>query len=176
MSSIRKHLYRNALFRRLRVPQRFLSILQIELLDLKNLTSPGGGAAPLSAYSLLRLKRSGSSNTPLNHKVRTLDSAFTPPKKIYRTSGPNAPASWGSLVRFRFTLPEDVNVDGTSFDMNREALFRGPPSVLQISVYEKKFMSDQWLESGDVKLNAVGIGDQLEEWVPLRAGKDGIVW
>ena len=60
--------------------------------------------------------------------------------------------------------------------MNREALFRGPPSVLQISVYEKKFMSDQWLESADVKLNAVGIGDQLEEWVPLRAGKDGIVW
>jgi hypothetical protein len=63
MSSIRKHLYRNALFRRLRVPQRFLSILQIELLDLKNLTSLGGGAAPLSIYSLLRLKRSGSSNT-----------------------------------------------------------------------------------------------------------------
>merc|ERR1719416_225277 len=175
MSSIRKHLYRNALYRRLRVPQRFLAILQIELLDLKNLTSPGG-ASQLSAYALLRLKRLGSSNAPLNHKVRTLDSAFTPPKKIYRTSGPNAPASWGSLVRFRFVLPEDVNVDGTSFDMSREALFRGPPSVLQISVYEKKFMSDQWLGSADVKLNAVGIGDQLEEWVPLRAGKDGIVW
>jgi len=175
MSSIRKHLYRNTLFRRLGVPQRFLAILQIELLDLKNLTSPGG-ASPLSAYALLRLKRSGSSNAPLNHKVRTLDSAFTAPKKIHRTSGPNAPASWGSLVRFRFVLPEDVNVDGTSFDMNREALFRGPPSVLQLSVYEKKFMSDLWLGSADVKLNAVGIGDQLEEWVPLRAGKDGIVW
>lgn len=174
MNSIRKHLYRNAIFRRLKVPQRFLAILQIELLDLKNLTSPGG-ATPLSAYALLRLKRSGSS-APLNHKARTLDTTFTRPKKIHRTSGPNAPASWGSVVRFRFVLPEDVNIDGKSLDMNREALFRGPPSVLQISIYEKKFMSDQWLGSADVKLAAVGIGEQLEEWVPLRAGRNGIAW
>jgi hypothetical protein len=174
MNSIRKHLYRNALFRRLHVPQRFLAVLQIELLDLKNLTSPGG-TSPLTAYALLRLKRTGSS-APLTHKARTLDSAATRPRKICKTSGPNAPASWGSLVRFRFTLPEDVNCDGISFDMDREALFRGPPSVLQLSVYEKKFMSDTMLGGADVKLDGLGCGDQLEEWVPLRAGKNGITW
>ena len=73
---------------------------------------------------------------------------------------PNAPA-WGSLDWFRFLLPEDVNVDRASLDMSGEPLFQGPPSVLQIFVYKKKFMSDQWLGSADVKLNAVGIWYQL---------------
>jgi hypothetical protein len=121
-NSIRQHLYRNDLFRRLRTPQRFLALVQVELLDLKNLTSPGGSPS-LSVYALLRLKRPGSS-TPLSLKARTLDSAATPPVKVGKSSGPNAPASWGSVVRFRFPLPEGVNCDGASVDEDREALFK----------------------------------------------------
>jgi len=179
LASLRKRLYRNALFRRLRVPQRFITLLQVELLDLKNLTS-SSGSSPLTAYALLRLKRSGSLGlgAPLNLKARTLDSAITKPKKILKSSGPNPPASWGSLVRFRFVLPEDVNCDGVSLDMDREALFRGAPSVLQLAVYEKKFMSDLYLGGADVKLDALSSGSQLEEWVPLMksSNKDGITW
>eukprot|EP00566_Odontella_aurita_P036260 CAMPEP_0113586586 /NCGR_PEP_ID=MMETSP0015_2-20120614/34380_1 /TAXON_ID=2838 /ORGANISM="Odontella" /LENGTH=1137 /DNA_ID=CAMNT_0000492041 /DNA_START=15 /DNA_END=3428 /DNA_ORIENTATION=- /assembly_acc=CAM_ASM_000160 len=175
-NSMRQHLYRNILFRRLRAPQRFMALIQVELLDLKNLTSPSG-THTLTAYALLRLKRPGS-GAPLTHKARTLDSAATQPKKISKSSGPNAPASWGSLVRFRFPLPEDVNCDGVSFDGDKEALFKGAPSVLQISVYEKKFMSDSTLGGADVKLDALSSGGQLEEWVPLRAPheKGGITW
>uniref|UniRef100_A0A7S2MKE5 C2 domain-containing protein n=1 Tax=Helicotheca tamesis TaxID=374047 RepID=A0A7S2MKE5_9STRA len=173
-NSIRQHLYRNSLFRHLGIPQRFLALIQVELLDLKNLTSPGGSSS-LNAYALLRLKRPGS-GAPLTHKARTLDSACTQPTKIGKSTGPNAPASWGSLVRFRFPLPEDVNCDGVSFDRDREALFKGAPSVLQLSVYEKKFMSDLQLGGADVKLDALTSGGQLEEWVPLRAGKDVISW
>ena len=92
----------------------------MELLDLKNLTSVGPS---LTAYALLRLKRD-SSNAPLTHKARTIDSASTVPRKIQKISGPNAPASWGSLVRFRFPLPEDINCDGVSFERDREALFK----------------------------------------------------
>jgi hypothetical protein len=172
-NAIRQHLYRNALFRRLRMPQRFLALVQVELLDLKNLTAPGG--ASLSVYALLRLKRQGSS-APLTHKARTLDSAATQPMKIGKSTGPNAPASWGSLVRFRFPLPEDVNCDGTSFDEDREALFKGPPSMLQLSVYEKKFMSDIKLGGADVKLDALANGGQMEEWVPLRSPTHGVNW
>jgi len=174
VNSIRKHLYRNSLFRHLGMPQRFLALVQVELLDLKNLTSPGGSSS-LNAYALLRLKRPGS-GAPLTHKARTLDSACTQPRKIGKSTGPNAPASWGSLVRFRFPLPEDVNCDGICFDRDREALFKGAPSVLQVSVYEKKFMSDLQLGGADVKLDALTSGGQLEEWVPLRAGKDVISW
>merc|ERR1712008_117857 len=112
--------------------------------------------------------RQGSS-APLNHRARSLDSACTQARRISKSSGPNAPASWGSLVRFRFTMPEDVNCDGVSYDMDREALFRGPPSVLQISVYEKKFMSDLLLGGADIKLDALSSSGQLEEWVPLRS-------
>lgn len=173
-NSIRKHLYRNKLFRRLAVPQRFVALLQIELLDLKNLTSPGN-APPLTSYALLRLKRAGS-RSPLTYKAKSLDTASTRPRKIGKTSGPHAPASWGSVVRFRFPLPEEVNCDGTSFDTDREALFRGPPTVLQLSVYEKKFMSDTLLGSADIKLDGLTCADQLEEWVPLRSGKNGITW
>jgi len=121
-SSLRQHLYRNALFRRLSLPQRFLAFVQVELLDLKNLTSPGGSPS-LTAYALLRLKRT-MSNAPLTHKARTLDSACTEQRKISKSSGPNAPASWGSLVRFRFPLPEDVDCEGVSFDRDCEALFK----------------------------------------------------
>ena len=122
INSIRHHLYRNALFRRLDLPQRFLALVHVELLDLKNLTSPAGSSS-LTAYAMLRLKRQGS-GAPLTLKARTLDSASTQPRKIGKSSGPNAPASWGSLVRFRFPLPEDVHCDGASFDRDREALFK----------------------------------------------------
>ena len=175
-NSIRQHLYRNHLFRRLHMPQRFIALVQVELLDLKNLNAPSGPS--LSVYALLRLKRPGS-NAPLSHKARTLDSAATLPVKIggkTSYSGPHAPASWGSLVRFRFPLPEDVDCDGVSLDGDREALFKGPPSTLQISVYEKKFMSDITLGGADVKLDALATGGQLEEWVPLRSDKHGILW
>lgn len=173
-NSIRQHLYGNSLFRRLEVPQRFIALMQVELLDLKNVTSPSG-ASTLTAYALLRLKRQGSS-APLNHKARSLDSACTQARKISKISGPNAPASWGSVVRFRFPLPEDVNCEGISFDRDTESLFKGAPSTLQITVYEKKFMSDVELGRADVKLDALGSGGQLEEWVPLHTGKDGITW
>ena len=121
-NSFRKHLYRNALFRRLRLPQRFIALVQVELLDLKNLTAPSGTSS-VTAYALLRLKRTAS-NAPLSQKARPLDSAYTEPKKINKTSGPNAPASWGCLVRFRFPLPEDVDCDGVSLDGDCESLFR----------------------------------------------------
>lgn len=173
-NSIREHLYRNALFRRLKLPQRFVALTQVELLDLKNLTSPGGSLA-LTVYSLLRLKRARS-NAPLTSKARTLDSVATSPVKLAKSSGPNAPASWGSLVRFRFPLPEQTSIEGKSYDRDREALFKGPPSVLQVSVYEKKFMSDTFLGGADVNLDGLSSGGQLEEWVPLKTEDHGINW
>jgi hypothetical protein len=122
LNGIREHLYRNALFRLLKLPQRFLSLVQVELLDLKNLTSPGGSAS-LTVFALVRLKRRGSS-ARLTNKAKTIDTATTLPTRIGKTSGPNAAASWGSVVRFRFPLPEDVNCDGVSSDADREALFK----------------------------------------------------
>jgi hypothetical protein len=174
INSVRQHLYRNTLFRRLNLPQRFLALLQVEILDLKNLTAPGGSLS-VTAYALLRLKRE-TSNAPLTLKARTLDSASTEPRKINKSSGPNAPASWGSVVRFRFPLPEEVNCDGVSFDSDREALFKGPPSVLQISVYEKKFMSHSCLGGADVCLDSLSTSGQVEEWVPLRSTNNDITW
>ena len=174
MNSIRQHLYRNALFRRLSMPQRFLALVQVELLDLKNLTAPGGSLA-MSVYALLRLKREGST-PPLANKARTLDTAATQPVKLGKSSGPNAPASWGSVVRFRFPLPEQASVDGVSFDMDRELLFKGPPNVLQLSVYERKLLVDSSLGSADVRMDGLWAGGQLEEWVPLRSEKHAITW
>ena len=176
-NSFRQHLYRNSLFRRLNMPQRFIALIQVELLDLKNLTSRDGSPS-LTAYALLRLKRDAS-NAPLTHKARTLDSVATEPKKISKGSkkiGPNPTNSWGSVVRFRFPLPEGVNCDGVSFDKNREALFKGAPSVLQLSVYEKKFMNDVCLGGADVKFDGLSTDSQVEEWVPLQSAGDDITW
>ncbi|KAL3804783.1 hypothetical protein ACHAWO_005312 [Cyclotella atomus] len=173
-NSIRQHLYGNSLFRSLNLPQRFLALVQVDLLDLKNVTTPSGSSS-VTAYAMLRLKRKGGS-APLNHKARSLDSAITQARKISKISGPNAPASWGSTIRFRFPLPEDVDCEGKSFDVDRESLFKGPPTTLQVTVYEKKFMSDVELGGADVSLDSLGTGGQIEEWVPLRVGKDGITW
>ena len=173
-NSIQEQLYRNTLFRRMHLPQRYVSIVQVELLDLKNLTSPGGSLA-LSVYAILRLKRRGS-NARLTNKSRTLDTASTVPIKLGKSSGPNAPASWGSVVRFRFALPEDVNVEGKSIDEDREVLFRGHPSVLQLSVYERKLLVDSSLGTADVPADGLWAGGQLEEWVPLRSEKESITW
>ena len=121
-NSIRQHLYANSLFRSLKLPQRFLALVQVDLLDLKNVTTPSGSSS-VTAYAMLRLKRKGGS-APLNHKARSLDSAITQARKISKISGPNAPASWGSIVRFRFPLPEDVDCEGKSVDADRESLFK----------------------------------------------------
>jgi len=174
ISSIRKHLYRNQIFRSLSLPQRFLALLQVELLDLKNLTAPGG-TSNILAYSILRLKRP-SSSAPLSHKAKTLDCATSSPRKIGKSSGPLAPASWGCVIRFRYPLPEDVNCDGISFDADREVIFKGPPMLLHLVVYEKRFMTDLSLGVADVSLDAVTCSGPLEEWVPLRAGKSGTTW
>ena len=53
---------------------------------------------------------------------------------------------------------------------------QGAPCVLQMSVYEKKFMNDLALGGADIKLDALSDGGQLEEWVPLRSQKNGITW
>lgn len=37
-------------------------------------------------------------------------------------------------------------------------------------------MSDVELGGADVSLDSLGTGGQIEEWVPLRAGKEGITW
>ena len=174
INSIRQHLYRNALFRRLDMPQRFLALVQVELLDLKNLTAPGGSLS-MSVYALLRLKRDGTT-AALTNKARTLDTATTQPVKLGKSTGPNAPASWGSVVRFRFPLPEQASVDGVSFDRDRELLFKGPPTVLQVSVYEKKLLVDNALGTADIRTDGLWAGGQLEEWVPLRSEKHGISW
>ena len=178
VNSIRRCLFRNSLYRRLDLPQRFIAIIQVELLDLKNLTTPGGSLS-LTAYALLRLKRIGSSGI-LTNKARTIDSASTSPMKLNKTSGPNAPASWGSVVRFRFPLPEDADSTGNSSHTNsrdRETLFKGPPRVLQISVYEKKLLADHAIGSADVTMDGLSAGGQIEEWVPLRSEKLGtITW
>jgi hypothetical protein len=131
----------------------------------------------MSVYALLRLKRDGSTvQTSLTNKARTLDTASTHPVKLGKTSGPNAPASWGSVVRFRFPLPEQASIAGVSFDPDREQLFRGPPVVLQVSVYEKKLLVDQSLGTADIRVHGLWAGGQLEEWVPLRSEKHGISW
>jgi hypothetical protein len=96
--------------------------------------------------------------------------------KLSRASGPNAPASWGSVIRFRFPLPEDVAIDGLSFDKDRDVLFHGPPRVLQVSVYEKKLLVDHSLGRADISTDGLWAGGQLEEWVPLRSEKHGIKW
>lgn len=37
-------------------------------------------------------------------------------------------------------------------------------------------MSDVELGGADISLDSLGTGGQIEEWVPLRVGKDGITW
>ena len=175
VNSIRRYLFRNSLYRRLDLPQRFIAIIQVELMDLKNLTTPGGSLS-LTAYALLRLKRIGSSGI-LTNNARTIDSASTSPIKLNKTSGPNAPASWGSIVSFRFALPEVADGANSNHTNNRdrETLFKGPPRVLQISVYEKKMLADHAIGSADVNMDGLSSGGQIEEWVPLRSEKLGTI-
>jgi len=122
LRSIQLHLYRNRLFRSLYLPQRFLAVLQVELLDLKNLTAPESSSS-LSVFALLRMRRSESC-AKLTNRTSTLDIAVTPTMKIARPAGPNAPATWGSVVWFRFPLPEGRECcPGSCGGFNRETSF-----------------------------------------------------
>jgi hypothetical protein len=81
---------------------------------------------------------------------------------------------WAAGTRGRISLTKALAT--VHEDSECEALFMGPPCVLQVSLYKKKFMSDMFLCGADVKLDALDSGGQLEEWVPLKTETHGINW
>ncbi|KAJ8599894.1 hypothetical protein CTAYLR_002809 [Chrysophaeum taylorii] len=124
---LRRYLYRNALYRRVRMRRRFIALVQVDLVALENITEslldgnadqqveaaakglPQGAASPpegatLDAYAVIRLKHArppgGGSSPPLSERVRTRDSVVTS-RREYDDS-----RSWGAA--FRFALPDEA--------------------------------------------------------------------
>jgi hypothetical protein len=166
---------RNQLFRRLSMPQRFVVLIQVDLLDLKMALPDQGYAASLSVYALLRLRRLPS-GPQLTNKTKTLDTATTHLVHFGKTLGANAEVPWGSVTRFRFPIPDGVAIDSVSYNQHREALFPGHPRMLQLTVYEKKVLGDHVLGAADICIDDISIGDPLEEWVPLQPDRRGLQW
>ena len=177
MKDIREYLYRNSLFDLVGSTNRFVAIVQVELLDLKNLSASHIASPAMSTYAVVRLRRAGST-APVTNKSRSKDSFMTEPVKLTNVGkggGSKDPVGWGSVACFRFALPEGVGCsDIKSFDESREKLFRGPPSVVFMNVYEKKpFFGDLLLGGGEVGMGKVGVGQPWENWCPLNSMSGG---
>ncbi|KAM3570689.1 hypothetical protein VYU27_007254 [Nannochloropsis oceanica] len=106
--AITRHLYRNALFARLRMPFRFMTLIQVNLTDLQPVHQPGQGhshqgSRHLDLYSIVRLKRRSiySSNKstlhpPLTAKSRTADTVMTDNVRAFLHPSPPPSAHGGS--------------------------------------------------------------------------------
>ncbi|GMI01920.1 hypothetical protein TrVE_jg4649 [Triparma verrucosa] len=171
------YLYRNSLFYLLQSPCRYVAMVQVEFLDLKNLTPAGASASNnLVVYGVSRLRRQGST-APLTNKSRTFDSCLTEATKIKRVGKDNEARSqvgWGSVASYRFPLPPGTRCDGAAFDENREKIFRGPPTLLSLAVYEKRtLLGDHQLGVGELDLSTLTEAQSEDDWVPLIHEKNG---
>jgi len=168
---IAKHLYRNLMFTRLKMPHRYMALVQVELLDLKKL-APTPSPNKMEVYAVLRLQRRGSS-VVLSNKTRTLDSIMIQPKKIVTDSNSQS-TPWGGKAAFRFALPEAyLRLEGAAD--YRHVVNRGAPKVLHICVYSKHFIMDSCLGDVEIPLTAITDNNHLDEWLPLRCEK-GTSW
>jgi len=168
---ISKYLYRSLLFTRLKMPHRYMVLVQVELADLKKL-SPAPSLQKLEVYAVIRLQRRGSS-VVLSNKTRTLDSIMTQPKKLMEDVVTHTNV-WGGKAAFRFALPEAyLRLDDTTD--YRHVVNRGPPKVLHVCVYSKNFLADTCLGDVEIPLAALTDNNKLDEWLPLRSEK-GTAW
>jgi len=134
-------------------------LVQVTLLDVKNL-SPGGISGS-GMFAVVRLKREGS-NAPCTNKNRTKDSCLS-------EGGKGGKGGMNCCAQFRFPLPEGIGSDLAGFDEHRERLFKGPPTLVKIGVYEKRsFLGDSLIGFGDTPLKTlVGANGEGEDWLPL---------
>ena len=162
LEGVRRHIYKNTLFSLISSSTRFISVVQLSLLDYKNLgPSPPNGS--LTVYSVIRLRRSRS-KAPMNNRGRSKDSVLTEPVKI-------GSGGWGSSANFRFPLPEGVSGSTLkSFSSSRDKLFKGPPTVLCMNVYEKRRIIGDCL-LGNLEIDLEGVGGNWENWEAV--GKEG---
>lgn len=121
--------YRNALFRRLRLPHRFQALVTVQLLGLKNL-SPHYHPAKTDVFAAVCLKRpdlvtavggsggggggqinghGGGGETPAKRVGR--DTSVTSLKRLLPTANGQASqqSRWGAKAAFRFPLPEEAS-------------------------------------------------------------------
>jgi hypothetical protein len=167
LSSISTHVYRNTVFSLISSATRFIAVVQVSLLDFKNL-GPSPPSGSLTVYSIIRLRRRGS-RAPMNNRGRSRDAVVTDPVKVGGGGG------WGTSANFRFPLPEGTSERTlTSFSGSTEGLFKGPPTTLCMNVYEKRsILGDCLIGNAEVKLegNLRGGGEQWENWEAV--GKEG---
>lgn len=179
-SCLARHLYRNALFERIRMPHRFVAVLQIDTFALKDLSPhkyiSGVASTPIEVYAVARLVRSGGRKSETKALTDTL---VTPARKIEAnkqdvTSQPSE-YSWREQGVLRFPLPDSVLAIGP-FTEGSDKNIRQPPRKLQLSVYEtRSFFSDQKL--GELELPLSGLSDErpFRDWLPLSSEK-GAAW
>uniref|UniRef100_A0A7S2BZT7 Uncharacterized protein n=1 Tax=Octactis speculum TaxID=3111310 RepID=A0A7S2BZT7_9STRA len=188
--SLQKQLQLNAVWKFLGLNHRCVAVMGVTLIDLKNL-SPSMSWNRIEVYAILRLKhRSSSSTAALTPKTRTMDSHLTQPCRLeHREETPNdsgafdarRPCPWGTYVRFRVPLPDDVsglaNVSqkkGARGSGSVLALTKGPPQMLHVGVYQKRpIVGDLQLGSLEVPLSALTSSTPLQQWLPLQRSGTG---
>lgn len=171
--SVWLHCYRNALLRRLYLPHRFVAFLEVELLELKNL-SPNFKPHPMDVLACIALTHDGSPESRrFTPREGAADFYTTGEKKLWampasparypeqlHSEKPSSPVvgaqsasqTWQERAMLRFPLMDTTSTDGPV------ASFDKPPQCLQISVFEKKgFFGDQRL--GDAIIDLTDLSD-----------------
>jgi hypothetical protein len=183
---VARYLYRNALFKRVMLPHRFVAMIQIDTFVLKDLAphkfKAGVVSAPIEVYGVLRLIRSGGGGGVKKSdalKKGSCDIVVTPSRRAEtaKSASTSQPSEylWREQAVLRFPLPESIlSVDPFCEEDSR--YLRQPPRKLQLSVYEtRSLFGDQKLGDLELPLSALTDDRPLREWLPLTSEK-GSAW
>lgn len=183
---ISRYLFRNALFKRVYLPHRFVAMIQIDTFVLKDLAphkfKAGVVSAPIEVYGVLRLIRSGGGGGVKKSdalKKGSCDIVVTPSRRAEtaKSASTSQPSEylWREQAVLRFPLPESIlSVD--PFCDDDAKYLRQPPRKLQLSVYEtRSLFGDQKLGDLELPLSALTDERPFREWLPLTSEK-GSAW
>lgn len=194
---IEQHLYRNALFSRCFLPHRYVGIVTVKILGLRDVNVqkhrgliPSG---PIELFSMMTLTRTASCHPSRAEQLaiqsqaqgstflNVLGQDFTDVKK----HGLNTIISQAVKVdpfvgghdsqsseypwkdSVIFRFPLPENILSLDFEEDYQMFMKSPPKIIRVTVFERTFFSDNKLGEISLPLSTVSSETVFKEWLPL---------
>jgi hypothetical protein len=150
LSCLFDYMFRNSVLWRLKLPHRYLPLVRVEMIDLKNLL-PHYHPSPMDVYAVLKLGAAADDDSLIaqRHRYNFPDCQVTDVKRVVPSGEAQAGRQWSGAAVFRFALPEDaapaISADGPlAFSLlSMPALVQAgnsmpdaPPQTLQVCELE----------------------------------------
>uniref|UniRef100_K3WB75 C2 domain-containing protein n=1 Tax=Globisporangium ultimum (strain ATCC 200006 / CBS 805.95 / DAOM BR144) TaxID=431595 RepID=K3WB75_GLOUD len=187
---------RNAMFREVGLPHRFIGVLSVALIEGRELIPCGWVMHTSDPYVFLELVHDNKHETVaeswdirtyrsrvgdggVNPRWGTEEDAFSfrfaiPTHRIHTRNGSDKSEQSGIQNVWSAAVTDESQSAARGLESLFQTMHTGPPVMLNCSVYHKnKLMHHQFMGKGTVPLNQLTSGNPIDCWVPLEGVPNG---